>query len=560
VLPLGRKKVYVWAALCALAAIGAWSLPAAASPAATRLVREDVSASVWTRVQPPSFRRRTQSRHLQHRRYRAHRAIVGGNPVLITQAPWQVEIETGIPSKPGKALRCGGSILDSVHILTAAHCVLEPETNIRIPPKEVLVLAGTSNFISPDPTIQISGVTSIRVHPYYSNITGPTSPDPDDVALLELEKPLALSSTPGTTADSIALVPPGSNAPEGTPVNLTGFGRQTPNEPPNGQLYSLGMTVGFSRQCGGEDDALLVCASSPTGSVCKGDSGSGLTSVGSPFTLVGVTDTGEVIAHEPCRNGALGGFANLAAPEIRSFIEGNENPPQAPRGGHASCRLHEPPIVGTSAICQPGIWNNNPTFTYMFVDSKTGQILQSGESPNYQFAPTDMGRVISFEVLASNAGGTGIGRVVFENPIGPAPQTPSLPQAPPTLKLLSRLSLAGANIIVKGTGAQVKLRCEGTATCTGKLVLTAKIASKSKGKKRSRKTRAVKIGTASFSIAAGATATVELGLNGVGRALLKVGHGRLGAQLKIEPESGQPLLKTVRLVQKAHSVRRHKKR
>jgi Trypsin len=548
-LRLDGKGICLLVALSALA-FGIWSAPGHAAYAATKLVREDTSP-VSARSHSPRLERRRRPRS---RRDRAHSAIVGGNPISITQAPWQVEIKTRVPSKPGVALRCGGSILDSAHVLTAAHCVFEPETNITIPPSEVSVLAGTSNFISPEPTAQASGVKGIRVHPYYSNTTGPTSPDPDDVALLELETPLTLNSTAG----SIGLVGAGSTPPEGTPVNLTGFGRQAPNEAPNGQLYSLGMTVGFSRQCGGEADALLVCASAPTGSACSGDSGSGLTSTGSPFALVGVADTVEVVAREPCVKGALGGFANLAAPEIRDFIEGNPNPPQAPRGGGASCRVSEPPIVGGFAACQPGNWSNNPAFTYMFIDSKTGQVLQSGASLNYQFSPADVGRFISFQVLASNAGGTGVGRVPFEIAIGPGTQAtaPNSPAPTPS----SRLSLAGGSIAVKGTGALVKLHCEGAATCTGKLVLTAKVASKSKRKRRSHRTRKVTIGTASFSIAAGATATVQLELNGVGRALLRTGHGRLGARLAIELESGRTQFENVRLVQKARRAHGHKRK
>lgn len=76
-----------------------------------------------------------------------------------------------------------------------------------------------------------------------------------------------------------------------------------------------------------------------------------------------------------------------------------------------------------------------------------------------------------------------------------------------------------------------------------------------KGKKGRREA----VGSASFSIPAGKTTTVELTLNATGRALLGAGHGRLSATLTIlqlASGAGQPMqthTEDVRLVQqKAH--------
>ncbi len=111
------------------------------------------------------------------------------------------------------------------------------------------------------------------------------------------------------------------------------------------------------------------------------------------------------------------------------------------------------------------------------------------------------------------------------------------------------VSLDGSTITVASSGeAAVKLACTGTATCAGKLTLTGKNTTK-KGKKAKTET----IGTATFSIPTGKTATIELDLNAAGRALLGADHGRLSASLTIlksSPAPSQTHAENVRLVQK----------
>ncbi|MGO9322363.1 MAG: hypothetical protein ACLQBY_16390 [Solirubrobacteraceae bacterium] len=103
---------------------------------------------------------------------------------------------------------------------------------------------------------------------------------------------------------------------------------------------------------------------------------------------------------------------------------------------------------------------------------------------------------------------------------------------------IASVSLDGVAIRVQSNyEAAVKLACVGTATCSGKLTLTA-LGVNGKGKKKHAKTEA--IGSAIFSIAAGRTATVKLTLNKTGRALLRVAHGYLSATLTIVKTSPGP--------------------
>ena len=105
--------------------------------------------------------------------------------------------------------------------------------------------------------------------------------------------------------------------------------------------------------------------------------------------------------------------------------------------------------------------------------------------------------------------------------------------------------------VQSGGAAGFKVTCKGTATCSGKLTLTVKVPFK-KGKKAKTET----IGTASFSVPPGRTATIRLMLNAAGKALLGAGHGRLSATLSIlksSPAPSQTHTDSVHLVQqKAH--------
>jgi hypothetical protein len=101
--------------------------------------------------------------------------------------------------------------------------------------------------------------------------------------------------------------------------------------------------------------------------------------------------------------------------------------------------------------------------------------------------------------------------------------------------VVGSVTLGGSTITVHNGSAGVKLTCTGLGTCGGKLTLTAKGTAK-KGKKAKTET----IGTASFSILGGTTATVRLVLNAAGKALLSADHGRLGATLSILKSSPAP--------------------
>jgi hypothetical protein len=484
---------------------------------------------------------------------RARAAIVGGRPILIDEAPWQVAVLAHIE----KGILCGGSILDAQHVLTAAHCVFHgnPGEEKRTPASDFEVIAGTSDLYEVGATVQVTGVATVRVHPYFRLASGITGGD--DVAVLELTEPLNLEPLHAVSAvAAIPLVAAGASPPEGAQVNLTGFGSQSEREPlpPDGKLYALGLTLGFSRSCGGDANALFLCASVGGGTACHGDSGSGLTVGGSTPTLVGVTDFLIVTSEtEYCPAGITDGFVDLAAPEIRDFIEGSEAPPRAPRGGGAS--ISGMPLVGGSLSCQPGSWSEHPAFSFAFIDSASGRVLQSGPPSTYPLSEADVGRAILCEVSAANAGGTGIGRTQALPPVVPAALAAHPPANPVTAPAIAgegaKLSTIGRSISVKGGAAIMTVACRARVRCSGELTLTAQRAAR-RGRRRIRSI--VSIGSASVSIAANRTSTVRIQLLAVGRALLRSGHGRLRAHLlivQLQPAGAGPVLESVQLIQRA---------
>jgi hypothetical protein len=481
-------------------------------------------------------------------------AIVGGSEISIGQAPWQVAVEAVIPEEKSIVrILCGGSILDPAHIVTAAHCVFDSKTGELIPAEDFTVRAGTADLATVAAEEQERAVTDVRPHPYYSYLPDSGRVLPDDIAVLTLQEPFSL----GSATAAIPMVSAGSSPLEGALVNLTGFGEEEPiSEELNGKLYSLGMTVGYSRECGGENDAVLLCASSRSGTPCNGDSGSALTTAG-PLTLVGVEDDYTLVSGKRCAPGAENAFANVAAPEIQDFLDGSESPPRAPRGGGAIIR--EAPVGDGSMSCTPGNWSGGPTFTYTFFDSTDDQTVQQGASPTYAVPTTEVGHAILCEVQASNEGGTGVGRTPGLRAIQAAP----IPQPPPTTTLLTpqepstfspppsppraRVSLAETHIATSHGVATVKLTCTGTTgTCAGKLTLTSRSTIV-----RGKSVKTTILGTVDFAIPAGKTATVKLTLNAHGRALLGEGHGRLNATLKIlksSPSPSQTRSESVRLM------------
>jgi len=325
--------------------------------------------------------------------------VVGGRAIDVTRAPWHVLVRQDNGSTYSI---CGGVIIAPARVVTAAHCVYDLNLGERVPPRKLSIRAGISDFRRPHAgdEEQRRDVARYRVHPGF-RLYDPRSPD--DVAVLELSSPLILG---GTRARAIDLPRPRAGAQAGKAVKLVGFGQQSSERTPDGTLRQMTATLESQATCAGRKSpahALLLCASSPVGASCIGDSGGGLVDDSPTPVLIGIDSAGS----STCEAGASTLYANVAAPEVLRFIQGAGSPPLAPR------QLRPPHLVpgirrsGQALRCDPGTWSGSPAYTYAFVDS-SGRFLQDGPDDSYRLKRGDAGRRIHCVVTAANRGGTGV--------------------------------------------------------------------------------------------------------------------------------------------------------
>jgi len=104
--------------------------------------------------------------------------IVGGEPAPAQTWGWAASLRYSANG----ALFCGGSVISSSHILTAAHCTVGLSS-----PSSVRVYVGSIYLHS---TAQVRDVSHIYSHPYFS-----LSTYVNDIAILKLSSPLNLDQT-----------------------------------------------------------------------------------------------------------------------------------------------------------------------------------------------------------------------------------------------------------------------------------------------------------------------------------------------------------------------------
>lgn len=206
-------------------------------------------------------------------------AVVGGEPVDITDAPWQVSLQDS------SGHFCGGSVIGPSLILTAAHCTE------GMSPSAITVRAGIGNLNEAGG--QVRAVTKIFENgSYFVNGTS-------DASVLVLAAPLTFDAT----VQQIAL----GNAQDiagSTTAITTGWGTTDDNEdsPASDQLLGANVPLVDDASCatalGAQeadfDPASETCAGGQGADSCYGDSGGPLVVVAADGTprLVGVVSWG----------------------------------------------------------------------------------------------------------------------------------------------------------------------------------------------------------------------------------------------------------------------------
>ena len=224
-------------------------------------------------------------------------AVMGGSNVPAGAAPYAVALLSGT-SRDGEDFQrvfCGGSVVGSRTVLTAAHCVSATRGRLE-------VLVGRTNLL--DLGGRRVRVAAIAVHPAFDPVTFHA-----DVALLTLAAPAGV--TP------VALPAPGDeplSAPGGR-ATVLGWGDLAEGQrTQTAWLQAARVPIVSESACAGAHGPTLLCAGTLGVDACQGDSGGPLVvGAGGRTVQVGVVSNGRGCG------ASAGSYVRLGAPEVASW-------------------------------------------------------------------------------------------------------------------------------------------------------------------------------------------------------------------------------------------------
>lgn len=219
--------------------------------------------------------------------------VVGGTNANLGQFPWQVQMgQSGDPTLEQVSVYphwCGASLVSSRYAVTAAHCVFG-----RNEVTFVLRMGIVQRSLAPSAAERMRGIRKITIHPSYTTSTSWQTGN--DVAVLELNEPVAFSAAVRPIALTL------SDPPVGGSSTVSGWGRLVGFGAIPDLLQYAALPVQSASTCNQvftspTVQANMLCAGSGTGdtSSCNGDSGGPLvyrTASNRPYDLVGIVSWG----------------------------------------------------------------------------------------------------------------------------------------------------------------------------------------------------------------------------------------------------------------------------
>ena len=231
--------------------------------------------------------------------------IVGGVVAPRSLHRYQAALVDPTISNDYDAQFCGGSLITTSYVLTAAHCIDFQD------PYNVAVLVGTRN-LNPYGIGSRVGVSEIYVHPYWNPDTFDY-----DVAVIKLTQPvynIPLAKLPLRGSDPVP----------NTWAAVTGWGNTNPDNPKYpSSLRAVRVPVVNPNWCynsyvsnGDDFTPRMFCAGSTGKDSCQGDSGGPISQAPKYKTLLGVVSWGT-----GCGDYQYPGvYTRLGHPEIYDFV------------------------------------------------------------------------------------------------------------------------------------------------------------------------------------------------------------------------------------------------